>query len=123
MKSRSVAVVVLGVIAAAAGPSAVLACSAPAPSPGSVISGPVLAVPNSQTICVATGPRPAQWVALNIAEHGSDPSVSLMMAAVFAKRVSCVVGSGNTARCVVGDKAVSQVLRQPALQTAALTWR
>ena len=124
MKPRSAILFFCSVLLSAmAAAGAASACSAPQPAPGAIISGPVLAVPDSHTLCVATGPDPSQWVALRIAAPEPDLSVSMVMAAVFAKRVSCVVGPQGAAQCRVGQEDVRTVLGRPTLRTVAMAWR
>jgi len=122
MRPHFAALIACGFISMMAFASSASACSAPQPAPGVVVSGPVLAVPNSQTVCVAMGPLPSQWVALRITPPDPDLSVSMVMAAVFSKRVSCVVGKQGQAQCLVGQEDVRDVLRQPGLSKVATAW-
>lgn len=123
MRPHFAALIACGFISMMAFASSASACSAPPPPPGTIVSGPVLAVPDSHTVCVAMGPLPSQWVALRIVQPDPDLSVSMVMAAVFSKRVSCVVGQQGQAQCVVGQEDVRDVLRRPGLRTVATNWR
>ena len=82
-------------------------CAAPAPAIGALLSGSVLQVMDGETLCVALGPTPAQWVKVHLAEVPSGDRAALMDA-FFARRVSCVVIAtaarrGVTAHCVVAE--------------------
>jgi hypothetical protein len=122
MRLHFAALIACGFIAVTAFASAASACSAPAPAPGVIGSGPVLAVPDSQTVCVAMGPLPSQWVALRIATPDPDLSVSMVMAATFSKRVSCLVGKQGLAQCRLGEEDVRDLLLQPGLRKVATAW-
>lgn len=123
MSYHRVALSVCGFVAVMAMAGGASACSGPRPAPGAIISGPVLSVPDAQTVCVATGPKPSQWVPLRIADADPGLSVSTIMAGVFAKRLSCAVDARGAAHCVLGGEDVGQVLRQPGLQKIAQSWR
>jgi hypothetical protein len=122
MRPHFAALIACGFISVTALASAASACSAPAPAPGVIVSGPVLAVLDSQTVCVAMGPLPSQWVALRIATPDPDLSVSMVMAAVFSKRVSCQVGNQGLAHCRLGEEDVRDLLLQPGLRKVATAW-
>ena len=123
MRPHFAALVACGFISVMAFAGAASACSAPSPAPGVIVSGPVLAVPDSHTVCVAMGPLPSQWVALRIAPPDPDLSVSMVMATVFSKRVSCRVGKQGRAQCRLGEEDVRDLLRQPGLRKVATAWR
>jgi hypothetical protein len=101
------------------------ACTAAAPMQGEVLSGVVLEVIDSQTICVARGPLPSEWVRVRVA----DPQVSrgAMMAAVFARRIDCVVtridGDGVRATCLADRTSVGALASAPEALAQAASWR
>src|SRR5579862_3929871 len=105
-----------------AGPPVVAAvvCSAPAPEPGAEVSGPVLQVIDGRTFCLAEGPTPANWLKVTLAGGAEDSDRSDLMAAAFARRVTCVVGrrgdDGVLARCAI-DVASDVGGPPPASQT------
>jgi regulator of extracellular matrix RemA (YlzA/DUF370 family) len=96
------------------------ACAAPAPAIGALLAGSVLQVMDGETLCVALGPTPAQWVKVQLAEASSGDRVALMDA-VFGRRVSCVViapatGGGVIAHCVTAEAAAET--RQASAEAA-----
>ena len=106
------------------GPSAVaaVACSAPAPAPGAEVSGPVLQVIDGRTFCLAEGPMPASWLKVTLA-GGADAGDRLgLMAAAFARRVTCVVyqrsDDGVVARCAIDTASSAGGDPVPASQTS-----
>ncbi len=91
-------------------------CRAAAPAPGATVEGTVLHVADEQSVCLAQGPTPDEWIPLIIEGPSPvdrhDPMVAkaALMSAVFAKKMSCVVTSkdagGAHARCTVEQKPV-----------------
>ena len=119
---------VLAVTAALAGvahatpAAAVTVCSAPTPPPGAEISGPVLQVIDGRTFCLAEGPTPASWLKVTLAGSAGAGDRSDLMAAAFARRVTCVVSrrddDGVLARCAIGVASDTGVGPRAASQTS-----
>jgi hypothetical protein len=66
-------------------------CAAAAPGVGQRVSGPVLQVIDGDTLCVALGPTPDQWVRVRLADGVAGVSRAQLMAAAFAHTVDCDV--------------------------------
>src|SRR3990167_6725226 len=94
----------LSLLAAAgeAGAAPVEPCTGPNPVAGVQIRGPVLHVIDGDTICVALGYRPDEWIRLRLADAPvtspirrvssrpeADPR-AVLMAAAFARTAECV---------------------------------
>ena len=115
--------VLLGASSAQAG-----VCAAPAPEAGAAIKGPVLHVEDGETLCVAKGFDPSQWVELKLAPRAQTPAPKgALMAAAFGKDVVCrvetVVDGQAVADCTVGSKSVAALLARPSILKAADKWR
>jgi hypothetical protein len=96
-------------------------CQAPAPAKGAVIHGPVLAIPDGSSLCLATGASPSTWVRISL----SRPPVTrpALMAAAFGKNATCVVGADGRGDCVVEGQRLATVLQGPEIVKAAYAWR
>ncbi|MFN3512463.1 MAG: hypothetical protein ACK41C_05430 [Phenylobacterium sp.] len=119
----------MGVGAAAAQP----VCRAPAPAVGAVLRGPVLHVPDGETLCLALGAEPAQWVELRLQApslhraSAGPSSRGTLMAAAFAKDALCeIVASADgapVAACEIEGRPLTELLDRPQVQAAAHAWR
>lgn len=103
-------------------------CGAPTPKAGAAIKGPVLHVEDGQTLCVATGFDPSQWVELKLSPAEQTPAPKgALMAAAFGKDVICrveaVVDGQAIADCAVGSKSVASLLGRPSILKASDNWR
>jgi CheY-like chemotaxis protein len=104
-------------------------CRAPAPAPGQTVSGPVLHVIDGQTLCIAQGPTPDQWIPLRIAATAMTlPSDrERLMAAAFSQSLECKVTRGRgpvkTAACTLAGRPLDDLLQEPATITQAKAWR
>lgn len=80
-------------------------CSAAAPAVGQRFKGAVLQVIDGQTLCVAQGPTPKDWIRVRIAGAGPRSSWEALMAASFGQDMSCLAVKaarlGVEARCSV----------------------
>lgn len=103
----------------------VVNCSAPRPPVGQVFQGVVLHVFDGSTICVAGGPTPADWVRVALKDGSSDRRA--LMAAAFAKPVSCVVlgaaDEGVRAVCSLAGARLGDIVREPAVVREGAAWR
>jgi hypothetical protein len=72
-------------------PLAPATCSAALPSVGAHFSGTVLQVTGGDSLCVALGPTPDQWVPVRIVDASPASTRATMMTAAFASEVACVV--------------------------------
>ena len=105
----------------ASGALAADVCQGPPPAHGAMIHGPVLAVPDGSSLCLATGASPRAWVKIPLS--GPRTSRASLMAAAFGKNATCVVGADRLGACVVEGKPLAVVLGQPEVVDAAYTWR
>jgi hypothetical protein len=104
-------------------------CRASAPAAGAVVEGAVLHVADGQSVCVAQGPTPDEWIPLVIEgpspvdRHDPMLTKAAMMSAVFGKKMSCRVTStdGGVARatCSVDRKPVGLVVAKVTTDQAA----
>ena len=96
-------------------------CQAPPPANGAVIHGPVLAVPDGSSLCLATGASPSEWVKIPISRPQTTRAA--LMAAAFGKNATCVVDRDGRGDCAVEGKPLAAALRQPEMVDAAYAWR
>ena len=130
----AIAALALGGFAAPAfaeGPSAesLDVCRASAPSQGATVEGTVLHVADDNSVCLAQGPTPDEWIPLVIEgpspvdRHDPMLTKAALMSAVFAKKMSCVVSSNDGrvahARCTVEQKPVGLVVASVSRAEAA----
>jgi hypothetical protein len=119
----------LGVAAPALAQSVSGTCRAPAPTAGQTVSGPVLHVIDGQTLCIALGPTPDQWIPLRIAATATPlPSDrDRLMAATFSQSLECRItrgrGAVRTAACTLAGRPLDDLLQEPATITQAKAWR
>jgi hypothetical protein len=123
-----------GAQAAPAGP-----CTGPRPVAGVEIRGPVLHVIDGETICVALGYAPDEWIRLKLADAPApspirrvssraepDPK-SVMMAAAFARMAECrteLDRSGEVvAMCTVDGVPLARALSDGSVIAASMDWR
>jgi hypothetical protein len=96
-------------------------CGAPRAVTGAVLHGPVLEIPNASTICIATGPSPAQWTAVSLAQLKTSRAV--LMAAAFGQNVTCTIGPDGAGVCQVEGATLAQQVQRPEILKASLQWR
>ncbi|MBI1405406.1 MAG: hypothetical protein GC145_04705 [Caulobacter sp.] len=122
--------------AAAAGNTADV-CAAPAPAPGATVHGPVLFVETGDTLCVALGETPDQWVRLSLADAPADNPIrrasttrandnprGALLAVAFSQNVDCNVQADGRAICALQDgRSIGAALRQPTAWAAGKEWR
>jgi hypothetical protein len=101
-------------------------CTAVLPGAGAAISGTVLQVIDSRTVCVALGPLPSQWVRLEISDAPERGSRGAMMASAFGRDVDCVIvselGSSVEAHCIADGVSVGRSADSPDMQAQARLW-
>jgi len=114
-------------------------CSGPHPVAGVQIRGPVLHVIDGDTICVALGYAPDEWIRLRLADapvpsairrvsnrEETDPR-SVMMAAAFAKMAECRTeldaNRDVVAVCTVHGVPPGRALRDGCVVAAGVTVR
>ena len=94
------------------GGAALASCpGGPAPK-GAAVHGPVLAVPDSDSLCLAQGGAPSNWVEVKLAQPST--SYPLLMAAAFGKDARCTVGADGAAVCSIEDRPLTADLQNPA---------
>jgi hypothetical protein len=96
-------------------------CQGPAPSAHAVVHGPVLAVPDGASLCVATGISPSTWVRIPL-DHLQATHAALM-AAAFGKNATCTVDADGRGACVVEGKPLTELLHSPEIVRATYNWR
>jgi hypothetical protein len=103
------------------------ACTAAAPAAGQALTGTVLQVVDGQTVCIALGPTPDQWVRVRLAGADADASRGVLMAATFGKELDCRMhaadGEGARADCSLAGVSVTTLLREPEVKLQATDWR
>jgi hypothetical protein len=112
-------IVVTAVALACATGTTALAC---APSHQANVAGPVLEVPEAGVICVATGPRPEQWVRVRVV-GAEQLDRKRLMAAAFSKRVECALTATGAGACRLAGEDLAAVATSPSLSRVADTWR
>ncbi len=105
----------------ASGASAQSVCGGPRPAAGTVLHGPVLAIPDASTLCVANGPSPAQWIAVSLPQLKA--SRAILMAAAFGQNATCVIGADGVGECRIEDTPLAAEVRRPEIVKAAMQWR
>jgi len=114
-------IVVLLSVGMASSATAQTVCGAARPAPGTVLHGPVLAIPDASTLCVATGASPAQWTAISVPQLKASRAV--LMAAAFGQNATCVIGADGVGDCRIEDASLAAEVRRPEIVKAALQWR
>jgi len=120
-----------GVVRASLGsptsPAPTVACAAAAPMAGRAFAGPVLQVIDGETLCVAQGPLPKDWIRVRIAGAPAGSSRQTLMAASFGQVVACVAVKsarpGPEARCTLDGASMSGLIAGDAARRAGMTWR
>ena len=113
---------------AASGPVRITAaCTAKAPASGQTFHGAVLQVIDGHTLCVAQGPDPETWIRVSMAAIPRETTRGALMAATFAKPITCVAGpgspSGATARCVLDGRELASLVAKRSIIKASYDWR
>lgn len=93
-------------------------CAAAAPAPGQALDGPVLQVIDGQTVCVALGPTPDQWVRVTLS-GSAGVTRDQLMAAAFARDVECSVLKRGSSSVVAACSADGIPLQQAAAAVPA----
>lgn len=116
-------------------------CTGPRPVAGVQIRGPVLHVIDGETICVALGYAPDEWIRLRLADAPvtspirrisnsttaqADPR-GVMMAAAFARMAECRTeldaNRQVVAVCTVDGVPLGRALRDGGVIAAGMSWR
>ena len=109
------------------GPPPPAACTAAPPARGASFSGTVLQVIDGRTLCVAFGPSPDQWVRVRLTDANPALPRGALMAAAFAKEVTCVAGApdgdGLTAVCTLDGRSLGEAASSPDAAMQAADWR
>lgn len=116
-----------GSIEAPWAPQLIAECVAQAPSVGQSFEGTVLQVIDGQTLCVAEGPTPAEWIRVTIAGAPPDSDRGTLMAASFGRVLDCVavraVTTGVEARCEVNGAGLEQLIATDNMRLEGPSWR
>ena len=106
---------------------AAAACTAALPARGAAFSGTVLQVIDGRTLCVANGPSPDQWVRVRLSDGSPGQTRGALMAAAFAKQVSCVASGADAdevdAVCNADGRSVASAAAAPDATVQAASWR
>ena len=114
-------------------------CTGPHPVAGAQIRGPVLHVIDGDTICIALGYAPDEWIALRLADapvtspirrvssrEETDPR-AVLMAAAFARMAECRTELDRrgevVAVCTVDGVPLGRALRDGSVIAAGMSWR
>jgi len=120
---RLVPLLMIAVLAAAFASRAAAGeiCEGAAPSAQGTVHGPVLAVPDASSLCVATGISPSTWVRIPL--DRLQATKAALMAAAFGKNATCAVNADGRGVCVVEGKPLAELLHSPEIVKAAYDWR
>jgi hypothetical protein len=104
------------------------ACTASAPSVGERFEGTVLQVIDGQTLCVARGPMPSDWIRVRVAGAARASPRSALMAATFGAEIVCTPldatsAGGVEARCEKDGVALDRLLTTDEVRREAASWR
>jgi hypothetical protein len=106
---------------------AAAACTATPPARGESFSGTVLQVIDGRTLCVAFGPTPDQWVRVRLTDAGAGLPRGALMAAAFAREVTCVAefpgADGVAGVCIADGRSVGRLASAPDATAQAADWR
>lgn len=105
----------------AASAQAASPCRGQAPAAATEVHGPVLHVLDGQTLCVAQGADPSQWLAVRLADAPSEASWGALMSVAFGKDVTCAV-QGGAAVCRIEGRSIGAQLDAQAAK-AGVAWR
>ncbi len=114
-------------------------CTGPHPVAGVQVRGPVLHVIDGDTLCIALGYRPDEWIRLRLADapvtspvrrvsnrEEADPR-AVLMAAAFARTAECVTQLDRrgevVAVCTVDGVPIGRAMRDSAVVAASQSWR
>jgi hypothetical protein len=107
--------------------SIIAPCLAAKPAVGAEFSGPVLQVIDAQTLCVAQGTDPSQWVQVRLPRGQRAETRGDLMAASFARNVTCRtlrrIQDEVIAACAVDGENVGRLTRTRAVKASGLDWR
>jgi len=96
-------------------------CQGSAPSAHATVHGPVLAVPDESSLCVATGVSPSAWVRIPLAHLQTTRAA--LMAAAFGKNATCAIDADGRGACIVEGQPLAEALHSPGIVKAAYDWR
>jgi hypothetical protein len=105
----------------AASASAADICQGPQPVGGIAVHGPVLAIPDGSSLCIATDASPSAWVRIPLPHLQTTRRA--LMAAAFGKNATCVVDAEGRGSCVIEGQSLAATLHQPEIVDAAFGWR
>jgi len=96
-------------------------CQGPPPAGKPAVHGPVLAIPDGSSLCIATGASPSAWVRIPLTSLQTTRLA--LMAAAFGKNATCVVDAQGRGACAIEGQPLALALRQPEIVNAAYGWR
>lgn len=117
----SLAIMALAGLAITSAASAQTMCQGAPAAAGAVVHGPILDIPDSATLCVATGASPGQWTAIAVPQLRASRAV--LMAAAFGQNATCVVGADGLGDCMIEGRALAAEVTRPAIRKASMQWR
>lgn len=95
-------------------------CQGPTPGAHAAVHGPVLAVPDGSSLCVATGVSPSAWIRIPL---DLQTTRAALMAAAFGKNATCAVDADGRGACTVEGKPLAEAVHSPEIVKAAYDWR
>ena len=108
----------LTLLSAGAAAAQTAPCRGEVPAAGAEIHGPVLHVLDGQTLCVATGADPSQWLPVKLEDAPADASWGALMGVAFGKNVTCATGV-----CRIDGRSIGAQLGSPDAAKAGVVWR
>jgi hypothetical protein len=102
-------------------------CNGAAPTVGQFFEGTVVEVLDGRTLCVAQGPAASDWVLVRLAGAPLATTRQTLMAASFARTLTCVAArgmqAGVEARCAVDGAPLDRVIGTNEARLQGLAWR
>lgn len=92
-------------------------CRGQAPAAAAEVHGPVLHVLDGQTLCVATGRDPSQWLPIKLEDAPAGSSWGALMSVAFGRDVTCATGV-----CRIEGRSIGAQLDAQAAR-AGVAWR
>lgn len=117
---------VLLAVTVVGGPAAALAqgssvCAGSPTASSSELRGPILEVPDSESLCVALSDNPSTWVRVVLAQPA--PTRGALMAAAFGKNAVCTVRADGRGVCKVESAPLGDLLRRSEIIKTSADWR
>lgn len=111
----------IGLLSAGAASAQTSPCGGQPAAADVEVHGPVLHVIDGQTLCIAKGVDPSQWMAVRLEDAPPSASWGALMSVAFGKDVTCTV-QGGAAICRIEGRSIGAQLDGAATK-AGVAWR